>query len=100
MNNTNDFVESYDDSNNNLPTTTDTPSINWFGLLMVAGFLIVIGSILYKNFFNEQLNRDAILLRQVELLNVLKTNNNEETVQQVVNEYDSLARILEAIDNG
>jgi hypothetical protein len=66
---------------------------------LVIGFVALIGFIFYKSLNSSSFNRDKILLRQVELLNVLKMSSDEQEMQQVVNEYDSLARVLEVIDS-
>lgn len=102
MNNDNDLLELYDndqDAEGALDKNKEPFSINLLGVIMVLGFLVVIGMILFKNLSNEQVNREALLLRQVELLNILKTSQNQQEIHFAVNEYDSLARILEKIDN-
>ena len=102
MNNDNDLLELYDnyqEVEEAIDKKKDPLSINLLGIIMVLGFLVVIGMILFKNLSNEHVNREVLLLRQVELLNILKTSRNQQEMHYAVNEYDSLAHILERIDN-
>ncbi|MGH1336205.1 MAG: hypothetical protein ACRBFS_08760 [Aureispira sp.] len=102
MNNDNDLLELNDgnhDAADTINTKKEALSINLLGVIIVLGFLVVIGMIFLKNASNNHISRDVILLRQVELLNILKTSRNQQEMQYVVNEYDSLALILEQIDN-
>ncbi len=100
MNNDDDLLEVYDEKETTARTTEKSPSpINWIGAFLVLGFLLVIGMIFFKKPSNRFLDRDVVLMRQVELLNVLKTSNDKQEIQQVVNEYDSLALVLDKIDN-
>jgi len=72
---------------------------NLIGIIMVIGFLVVIGITISKSFFEQQINKEIILFRQGELLNILKNSNNELETQQAVHQYDSLTRILDIIEN-
>lgn len=72
---------------------------NLTGIIMIIGFLVVIGLTISKSFSEQQINKKTILLRQGDLLNILKTSNNELETQQAVYEYDSLTRILDIIEN-
>lgn len=102
MDNNNNLVEledGYSKTENSSIKKGNAFSLNIASLLLIVGFVVMIAMTFYKNISDTSINRDAILLRQVELLNILKTSQNDQEMEYVVQEYDSLARVIQAIDN-
>lgn len=73
-------------------------SLNAASLLIILGFMAAIAIIFYKNINNNSINKDAMLLRQVELLNILKTSQSQQEMEYAVQEYDSLARVIQTME--
>lgn len=102
MDNNNNLIELEDGYSKTESISTkkrNALSLNIVSLLLVAGFAVMIAMTFYKSISDASINRDAILLRQVELLNILKTSQNEQEMEYAVQEYDSLARVIQEIDN-
>lgn len=98
--NTNDTPVHNEDIVNHPPKDDQHSSItNLAGVAIVIGFLVVIGITIFKNFSEQQINKETIRFRQGELLDVLKTSNNELETQKAVQEYDSLNRMLDIMES-
>lgn len=87
----------YTNSPTHLPTPPRKQYDGLASLLIIVGFIIVIGINFFKSLSNSSLQRDAVLGRQVELLNQLKSTDDAPQVQRLISEYDSLSVILENI---
>jgi hypothetical protein len=99
--NTNNNTRLYNENMLPPPQETNKSSFmtNLTGVIMVIGFLVVIGITILKSFSQRQVNKEIILFRQGELLDILKTSTNELETQKAVHEYDSLTHILELLEN-
>lgn len=67
-------------------------------ILIIVGFIIVIGINFMRSLSNQHTKRDHIISRQVELLRQLKNEVDEKYIQFILTEYDSLSNLLDDLD--
>lgn len=96
-----DLLEIYNDNNaseyNYFDEARDNRSDIAYGLLGIA-FLVVIGIKFFMSLPGDGPNEDAINIRRVHLLNVVKNSNDDAEKRAAIIEYDSLQRVLDGID--
>lgn len=65
---------------------------------MMLGFLILLGIKFVQSLTDTSTSENAIIARQVQLLEVIQNSKNEQEVEQAVQEYDSLGKVLENLE--
>lgn len=70
----------------------------FLSLFIIIGFMIVIGINFIRSLSNQYSHRDAIINRQVKLLNRLKNETEERYIQAILTEYDSLSTLLDELE--
>ena len=95
-----DLLESYEENESEFDffqeSKEDTSNIA-YGFLML-GFLIVIGIKFVMSLTDTSPDVNAIVLRQVQLLKIVEEANSEQEAQAAVAEYDSLANVLNTLE--
>lgn len=67
-------------------------------ILVIVGFIVVIGINFVRSWSDQRSKRDHIINRQVELLQQLKNEVDEQYIQTILTEYDSLSTILDELE--
>ena len=83
------------------PVPQPNPESKYDGLaslLIIVGFMVVIAINFFRSLSSNAQTRNAILNRQVELLNQLKQETNEDDMQNLLSEYDSLSTVLSDLE--
>jgi hypothetical protein len=83
-----DFFQESKESTNNLA----------YGFLMLA-FLLILGIKFVMSLTDTTPDVNAIVIRQVQLLKVVEQANSEQEIQAAVAEYDSLANLLNTLED-
>jgi len=98
--NNDDLLESYDDENTEYDffqeaqESTNNIAYN----VVIFGFLIILGIKFILSLTDTSPNANAIVLRQVQLLKVIEQAPTEQEAQAAIAEYDSLANVLNTLD--
>jgi hypothetical protein len=72
---------------------------NFVYFLIMMGFLVCIAIKFFQSLPGNGPDEDAIVIRQVQLLKIIQDSKNEQLVQSAAQEYDSLANVLQEIEN-
>ncbi len=72
---------------------------NFVYFLIMMGFLLCLAIKFFQSLPDNGPDEDAIVVRQVELLRIIQVSKDEQLVQSAVQEYDSLATVLQQIEN-
>lgn len=96
-----DLLESYDNDDNSdydfFQESKETTSSIAYSFI-ILGFLIVLGIKFVMSLTDKTPDINAIVIRQVQLLKIVEKANTEAEVQAAIVEYDSLARVLDNLE--
>ena len=95
-----ELLESYDDDNSEYDFFQESKenTSNVAYTFVVLGFLIVLGIKFVMSLTDTTPDVNAIVIRQVQLLKIAEKAETETEVQAAIVEYDSLARVLDALE--
>jgi hypothetical protein len=96
-----DLLEIYDNN--------DKPEYDFFAeskdnaagrvyFFMLIVMLICIGIKFFQSLPSNGPNEDAIIFRQVQLLNIVQKSKEEQEIKAAIQEYDSLSVLLQEIE--
>jgi hypothetical protein len=100
--NNDDLLESYNDDDSDQEydffqeSKENTSNIAYS--FVMFGFLIMFGIKFAMSLTDTSPDMNAIVIRQVQLLKIVENSNEEQEVQAAVAEYDSLARVIENLE--
>jgi hypothetical protein len=98
--NNDDLLESYDDNNADydyFQESKESTSNRAYGFVMI-GFLILFGIKFVMSLTDTSPDISTIVIRQVQLLKIVEQADSEQEARAAVAEYDSLARVLETLE--
>lgn len=98
--NDDDLLESYNDQESEydfFQESKESTSNVAYGFLML-GFFVILGIKFVMSLTDTTPDINAIVSRQVKLLKVIEKADSEQEVQTAVAEYDSLANILNTLE--
>ena len=99
--NDDDLLEIYneqpDDSFNYFHDRQESTS-NTFYFFIMIGFLVCFGIKFFQSLMDDGPDENAIVLRQVQLLKTVQSSQDQAEIDQAIQEYDSLAQILERLE--
>lgn len=96
-----DLLEIYDDRNkpeDNYFANSKKETSDFVYFLILIGFLICIAIKFIQSLNTNTQNKDAVIIRQVQLLKIIRDSNNENEVFPALQEYDSLEQVLESLN--
>lgn len=101
QNDNDDLLETYDDNDGSeydyFQESKENASNLAYGFLML-GFLVLIGIKFFQSLSDTGSDENTIVIRQVQLLKVIKNSQDEQERNAAIIEYDSLARVLELLE--
>lgn len=99
-NNDDDLLEPYEEHSSDydfFEESKENTSNIAYSFVMI-GFLVLLGIKFIMSLSDTGPDRNAIVIRQVKLLDVIKNAQNEEEAQTAIIEYDSLSRVLDVLE--
>lgn len=99
-NNNDDLLEPYEDNSSEydfFEESKENTSNIAYSFVMI-GFLVLFGIKFIMSLSDTGPDTNAIVIRQVKLLDIIKNAQNEEEAQAAVIEYDSLSRVLDVLE--